>query len=385
MKNVLNCSGHEILVKNCTFSNGVYIYDEYNKKYMDLESGVWCTSIGHNNKGVNEVINKFTSTIMHTGFCYSNSVVQKAAEQILKVTNNQEGKCAFLNSGSEAVNFSRILSRHINPGGNTLILHDAYLGASFTQETDNNWIHFDWSKCNNCLKNELCNDDCPNIKEIPNNISEFIFEPGSSSGAVRFPPVSLINKIVNKVRKNNGKIIINEVTTGIGRTGKWFGYNHYDLKPDFIAIGKGIGNGYPVSTIVIEKKTAKELENNEIKYYQSHMNDPLGAAIVQEVILQIEKNNLIENSYNIGKYIESELEKIVDNKIITEVRCRGLMIAIDIANEEKCNYIYKKLLNEGFIVCNRKTMLRIDPPLIISKKHISHFLNVLNDIIKQIH
>ena len=83
------------------------------------------------------------------------------------------------------------------------------------------------------------------------------------------------------VRENDGKIIANEVTTGIGRTGKWFGYQHYDIEPDLIAIGKGIGNGYPVSIALINERTLRELDRKPFHYSQSHQNDPLRASIEQ--------------------------------------------------------------------------------------------------------
>ena len=109
------------------------------------------------------------------------------------------------------------------------------------------WYIFNWVQCNSCKKKDKCDPACKELQNIPDNIADFVFEPGSSSGFVRFPPKKLIQNIVKIVRNNNGKVIANEVTTGVGRTGKWFGFQHYDIEPDLIAIGKGIGNGYPVS------------------------------------------------------------------------------------------------------------------------------------------
>ncbi len=141
-----------------------------------------------------------------------------------------------------------------------MTLHDSYLGAySSVTNRIKDWFVFDWEHCRTCMERDKCDPVCEVLQEIPEDISDFVFEPGGSSGFVRFPPKKLIQNIVNIVRNNNGKVIANEITTGVGRTGKWFGFQHYDIEPDLIAIGKGIGNGYPVSIAAINQTTMNEL------------------------------------------------------------------------------------------------------------------------------
>jgi acetylornithine aminotransferase len=216
---------------------------------------------------------------------------------------------------------------------------------------------------------------------MPEDISDFVFEPGSSSGFVRFPPKALIQNIVKIIQKNNGKIIANEVTTGVGRTGKWFGYQHYDIKPDLIAIGKGIGNGYPVSVAAINEATVGELEMEPLKYAQSHQNDPLGAAIVQEVIREIENNELITKAGQKGSVFLPQLESLVDNEIVLDVRGRGMMFAMDLANKDIADEIYSDLINQGYIAGNRGTSFRIDPPLILTETEFDGFIDAFKTII----
>jgi len=276
MNNIYNCIGHELKIPNIVEGAGIYVTDENGKKFMDLESGVWCTVLGHNDGGVNEVIRKQLDKISHVGFCYSNEVLQTAAESILSITDFESSKCVFLSSGSEAIELSRQIAKHLSGRIKSMTLHDSYLGSfSSTTDRSNDWFIFNWEKCINCPLKENCDKDCEKLKEIPDDIADFIFEPGSSSGFVRFPPKKMIQNIVDIVKNNHGKIIANEVTTGIGRTGEWFGFQHYDITPDMVAIGKGIGNGYPVSVTAINEETMSELENKPFKYSQSHQNDPL--------------------------------------------------------------------------------------------------------------
>ncbi len=366
-------------------AEGIYVYDSGGKKYMDLESGVWCTSVGHNNERLNDVIKKQIGLIMHAGFSYSNTIVEESAESILKITGLENGKCVFLCSGSEAIELARQISKKVTGKKISMTMHDSYLG-SYSSVTDRseNWYIFNWERCKDCKFKENCLPDCEQIKKIPEDISEFILEPGSSSGFVRFPPESLIRNIVEIVRKNGGKIISNEVTTGIGRTGRWFGFEHYGIEPDMIAIGKGVGNGYPVSVTVLNEKATEEAADSGFKYMQSHQNDPLGASIVKEVINIIDSDDLIAEAERKGEIFLQQLLDLQEGEIITGVRGRGLLFAVDICDKKTGDYIYEKLLDKGFIVCNRGALFRIDPPLTIRDEEFDLFINAFKTILDSI-
>ncbi len=383
MKNILDCTGHELRIPNIVDSRGVYLFDSSGKRYMDLESGVWCTALGHRNRRVNDAIKKQVDQIMHGGFCYSSEIVDKAAEALLSTADCKDGKCVFLSSGSEAIEILRQITKQMSTcGQKTLTLHDAYLGSydSVINRADG-WFSLNWEKCETCSNKHTCDLTCETLQNIPDNISEFIFEPGSASGFVKFPPKALIQNIAAIVRKNRGKIIVNEVTTGFGRTGKWFGYQHYDIEPDMIAVGKGIGNGYPVSAAILKKEIADELQPSPFEYMQGHQNDPLGAAVVLEVIQVIIEDDLIADAEKKGKIYHSLLKTLVDGETVVGVRGRGLMFAIDLASAEITAEIYDELIERGYIVCNRGSFLRIDPPLTIGENEFGEFVDILSTIV----
>jgi acetylornithine/N-succinyldiaminopimelate aminotransferase len=385
MSSVLNCTGHELKLPDIVDSDGPYLFDGTGKRYLDLESGVWCTPLGHKNAGVNAALTGQAGSVAHAGFCYSNDVVEDAAKAVLSITGLEEGQCAFLCSGSEAIELGRQICKHITNKPVTMALHDAYLGSfSAVTERQNGWHLFDWRDCVACENVETCDRDCPKLQDIPGDISEFVFEPGSASGFVRFPPISLITNIVEIVRAQGGKIIVNDVTTGMGRTGKWFGYNHYPIEPDMVAIGKGLGNGYPVSALAINLKTVGEMADGTFKYMQSHQNDPLGAAVAREVISQMKTRGLISRSAQVGATFLTALQSLSSSEHITEVRGRGLMFGVDFAKKETGDRIYQQLLDKGFIVCNRGGMFRIDPPLIIEEQDFLDFVDVFEGLLAEI-
>jgi len=194
----------------------------------------------------------------------------------------------------------------------------------------------------------------------------------------------MIRNLIQIVREKGGKILVNEVTTGMGRTGKWFGYQHYDITPDIIAIGKGVGNGYPVSVAVLSEEMIKELEGKPFKYSQSHQNDPLGASIVKEVIDHIEETGLISRTRKNGTRFLRQLDHLVDGNTIKGVRGRGLMMAVDVCNLELTGQICKGLIDQGFIVGNRGSFIRIDPPLTITENEFDDFIKAFEGVLQGI-
>jgi len=385
MEHVYNCIGHTLKIPDIVQSDGVYVIDSSGNRYMDLESGVWCVSVGHRNPRINKRISEQIDAIIQSGFSYSSPIVNLAAKRILDITGLDKGKCVFLCSGSEAIEIGRQISKHLNGFKLSMTLHDSYLGAySSVSDRTRGWYLFDWTKCTVCERNTNCSRDCTLLKRIPEEVSEFVFEPGSSSGYVRFPPLSMIRNLVEIVREQGGKILVNEVTTGMGRTGLWFGYQHYDISPDLIAIGKGVGNGYPVSIAVLSEKTIRELEEKPFKYSQSHQNDPLGASVVKELIDYMEEAGLINDVQRKGKRFLGQLEKLVDGQILTEVRGRGLMMAMDVCDPKMTERLCSELLKQSFIVGNRGSHIRIDPPLTIKAEEFDHFLEVFEGILRGI-
>lgn len=382
MDSVLNCTGHEMKLADIVGGEGAWLRDGEGRRYLDLESGVWCTPLGHGDARVNAAIARQSGAIAHAGFCYSSAIVEDAAEAVLSVTGLAGGQCVFLCSGSEAIELARQICRYITQKPATLCLHDAYLGSfSAVTEREVGWHLFDWRDCASCPDRKDCRRDCPRLAAIPSDISAFVFEPGSASGFVRFPPASLIRNIVEIVRAQGGKILVNDVTTGMGRTGEWFGFNHYPIEPDMVAVGKGLGNGYPVSALAMNRTTARALEGGNFKYMQSHQNDPLGAAVALTVIRAMAEDGLVERARRLGVIFLARLQELADGRQITAVRGRGMMFAIDFADKAVSDRIYEGLLEQGYIVCNRGGTLRIDPPLVITEADFHGFIDTFRHLL----
>lgn len=387
MKNIIWTTGHQLKFGNITGSDNCFLYDEDGNRMVDMESGVWCTTVGHNNQRINQVITNQIGRITHTGFCYGHPAIDETALKILEICGLKGGKCEFLCSGSEAVEFGMRIARTISDKPLALTFTDSYFGAygDAASKNKNGWSIYDHLNCGCASSSEGCTGKCEEFQKIPfSQIGIFLFEPGSSMGLVRFPSEKLIMKITDRIKTDGGIVMANEVTTGIGRTGKWFGYQHYNIQPDIVAMGKSIGNGYPVSIIAISESISEKLATRHFVYAQSHQNDPLGAVVAHEVIRVIEDENLLDTCNQKGNFLKEQLEELRKKcPVIKEIRGRGLMLVIEFHKD--ASLVYEKLLEEGFIVCKRSNaeVLRFDPALTIEITTLGMFVEALNKILKE--
>ena len=388
MKHVLECTGYEMLVNDIEKAEGYYLFDSKGKKYIDFESGVWSMAIGHNNPQINKAIKQQIDKIVHLGFRYTNELVEIAAMDVINTLKPFSGKCLFLSSGSEAVELSVKITKAIIKGKKMLTLKETYLSAYGTSgnKDESEWVKFELATCMTCSNNYNCGN-CELINEIPfNEIGAFIFEPGNSSGLVLIPPQNLIKEISKRIKEYNGLIVIDEVTTGVGRTGMWYGFQHFNIKPDIVALGKGIGNGYPVSVVVIDDKIAEKIDKENIHHSQSHQNDVLGCVVASEVIHIIEQNNLIKKSNENGQYFIEELCILKEkSNIIREVRGLGMMIAIEFEGEASpvLKSLNEFLIEKGFIVGYKPAfnLMRFYPSLTTTREDIDSLIESIKEAI----
>jgi acetylornithine aminotransferase len=390
MENVIWLSGHERLVDDIVRAENCSLFDSAGKRYVDLESGVWCTPIGHGHPDILRVMGEQASQIAHTGFCYACPAVAAAADAILTLHGMTGGKCAFLCSGSEAVEYGVRVAQSISARPMLMTMSDSYFGAygSAHRKEKSDWFSFDWAGCADCSLQDACDESCAQWAAVPfDAIGGFLFEPGSSSGLVRFPPDHLIRSIVARVKADGGLLLVNEVTTGVGRTGKWFGYQHYGLWPDIVAMGKGIGNGYPVSVTALAPHVADRLADHPVPYAQSHMNDPLGAVIAHTVLEVIQRDGLIARGQDIAAMLMAGLDGIRKRTgVISALRARGLMVAVVLEDNDRATRTtgtHRALVKRGYILAQRPglNVLRLDPALTIERRDIEGFLEAFEAVL----
>ena len=195
---LLGYPGHEMLIADIVRASGCSLWDAAGKRYVDMESGVWCTAVGHSHPDLLRVMAEQAARFAHAGFCYTNPVVAQAAAEILDLLGFAGGRCVFLCSGSEAVEYGVRVARLLIDRPLLLTMADSYFGAygAASNRSPDQWYSFDWSACDPCPHGGPCGTHCRRWAAVPlEDLGGFLFEPGSSSGQVRFPPAKLIEAI----------------------------------------------------------------------------------------------------------------------------------------------------------------------------------------------
>lgn len=356
-------------------SKDCYQYDSDGKEYIDFESGVWCTNLGHSN---DRIINLITSQIQHSihhGYKFSNQFSEDLSEKLLEISGLTNGANVFLSSGSEAVNLAISLSFYYTGRKKILKIDNSYLSAfGFGQISADNYSMV------NVRFNDISSLEHIDFSEI----SAFVLETGGASvNMVQIPDNDFISAIVEKITKHGCLIIADEVTTGMGRTGKWFGYQHYNVNPDIVVYGKALGNGFPISAVTASSKIVDYFNSKPFRYAQSHQNDPLGCAIGLEVIKTIEEDKMIDQCIEIGNYFRMKLNQVQEKfpKKVKEVRGKGLILAIELNSQANGELIHDKLFESGFVVGFKANTFRFLPPFTIKKADIDKLIVKLEELL----
>jgi acetylornithine aminotransferase len=357
-------------------SVGCYQYDSKGKEYIDFESGVWCANLGHSHKKIVEIIEEQSRKSIHHGYRFRNLLSEKLSYELQGLIGFENGASVFLSSGSESVNLSISIVQRLTKRKKILKISNSYLSAyGFGQ------IRADNEHLENVNFNDISSLNNIDFSEI----AAFVMETGGASvEIVRFPSNDFINNIAKLARANNCLIIAEEVTTGMGRLGKWFGFQNYEIIPDIVVTGKALGNGYPISAVTVDSVIAERLRDDLFVYAQSHQNDPLGCAIGLEVIKIMKEEKVLENCISNGQYFKTQLVNLKVNypSKIKDVRAKGLMLALELHYSVDGLNLSERLFEDGIISGFKQNTLRFLPPLIITKQNIDNLTIKLNELLK---
>ncbi len=356
-------------------SSGCYQYDSDGKEYIDFESGVWCANLGHSHPGIVSVINEQSKISIHHGYRFRNDKSEKLSVELQRIIGFEDGASVFLSSGSEAVNLSITIAQKVTGRKKILKISNSYLSAyGFGKiAPDNEYVVN--AKINDIKSLALIDFD---------DIAALVLELGGASvDMVRFPDFEFVDKLVKQSRSRKTLIIAEEVTTGIGRLGKWFGFQDFNINPDIVVTGKALGNGYPISAVTINSDILNRLNKNIFVYAQSHQNDPLGCAIGLEVVKVIEEEGILDNCVKIGAYFKEKLHglKTSNTAKIKKIRAKGLMVAMEFEDSLDGNKINERLFESGFVFGFKQNTLRFLPPLTITEKEVDKLVLKLEELL----
>lgn len=363
---------------------GSYLYDINKKKYLDFTSGIGVNSLGHCNEKLVNAITEQSKKLIHLSNLYLNENTINLAEKLINFTGFK--KVFFSNSGAESneggIKIARKYSYDKYGAGRSdiITLKNSFHGRTLTtlsatgQDKFHNYFYpftqgFIYSKAN----------DISDFKaKLNNNVCAVMLEGIQGEGGIISLQNSYVQELYRICNEKDIVVIFDEVQTGIGRTGKFFCFEHYNIKPDIVTLAKGLGGGVPIGAILCGEKTKNTISYGD--HGSTFGGNPLVTAVANVVLDEFLSTDLLNNiNYN-SEILFNELNKIQSDEVIS-IKGKGLMIGIEVKRPTK--YYIDKAMEKGLLILSAgNNTLRLLPPLNIQTKDIKLAIAILTEIFK---
>lgn len=406
-------------------AEGVYLYDIDGKRYIDFSSQLIAVNIGHGHPKVAEAVAKQMSEVSYVYPGMTTKVRADLGKKLAEITPGNLNRTFFTLGGAEAVENAIKLARIYTGRYKIISLYQSYHGATYASSTVGgdprkfpidsqqapNFVHVENPYFYRCPWNSKTPEECATMAaehlervvqyENPNSIAAIMLEGESgSSGCIKYP-VGYWKKVKAIADKYKILTIDDEVMSGFGRTGKWFGINHHGVQPDIMCMAKGITSAYlPLGGIMVTEEIAKSFDDKPMPLGLTYSAHPVSLAAANAVIEVYEEENLIENAAAMGKYLD---EKMIEMKrkhpSIGDWRNTGLLGVIELVKNRETkkpmvrwnappdemgvmNKVFAKINELGMYTFGRWSFIFIAPPLCVTKVQIDEGLEIISEALK---
>ncbi len=354
---------------NIVKGEGCRVWDDKGTEYLDLYGGHAVISIGHAHPKYVNYISKQVGTL---GF-YSNSVINtlqsKVAEMLGKISGYEDYNLFFINSGAEANENALKLSSFKNGRTRVIAFNKAFHGRTSlaVEITDNPKIIAPINNNGHTTYLPLNDIEAVRAELAKGDVTAVIIEGIQGVGGIRIPDAGFLQELQKECNATGTTLILDEIQSGCGRSGKFFAHQWAGIRPDIITQAKGIGNGFPIACVLISPKFQAVYGELGTTFGGNH----LACAAAQAVLEVMEEEHLMENVNKVGDYLMEELKKIPQ---IKEVRGKGLMIGMEF--EEPIKEIRRRLLFEEhvFTGVSGTNVIRLLPPLTLTMEQAQEFI-----------
>jgi acetylornithine/N-succinyldiaminopimelate aminotransferase len=361
---------------------GCYMYDAEGNKILDMFPGWAVSAIGHCHTKVVDALRKQAGELLHI----DNTFYSEQQGELAKLLSERAfgGKCFFCNSGAEANEAALKLARlHTAQEKYKFITAEgSFHGRTFAtvSATAQPKYHEGFLPLLPGFVYIPFNDVSALESAFSDEVAAVLVEPIQGEGGINVATAEFLQAIRRLCDQNGVVMILDEVQTGLGRTGKWFGYQHFDVEPDIITMAKALGGGVAIGAMMARDEIAASLVPG--KHASTFGGNCLACAAGVAVIEAIEQENLLQNASELGQYIKDKLEQLKQkHSIIESIRGIGLMIGVQLTGPG--SEIVNKCLEKGLrINCTHNTVLRFMPPMIATKEQIDQAIEILDSVLE---
>ena len=379
---------------------GAFLWDIDGNKYLDMVSAYSAVSHGHSHPELVKTVKEQVNKLSITSRAFYTEPFGNFLEELTKTSGFE--KVLTMNTGAEAVETSIKAARRwgyftkgIKEDQAEIIVADGNFHGRTTTivgfSSDKSYRDGFGPFGKGFVEAKYCWSECgidESVKSFESKINEntcaILIEPIQGEAGIRVPEDGWLKKIKELCKDNNVLLILDEIQSGLGRTGKLFAYEHDEIKPDGLILGKALGGAIlPISAFLSSKEVMKHF--NAGSHGSTFGGNPLATKVASRALQLLYEDNLIENSAVLGDYFKLKL-KSINNKIIKDVRGKGLWIGMELnENEVNAKDLCLMLLNEG-LLCKEthKTVIRFAPPLMIAKKDLDWAIDKITKVIRSI-
>ena len=367
-------------------AEGSYVYDINNKKYLDFIAGVSANTLGHTHpkvvKAIKDQLNKYLHVMVYGEFVQKPQV--ELSKLLVKNLPDQLDSVYLTNSGTEATEGALKLAKRVTGRFEIIAAKNAYHGN--TQGA--------MSVCGKEEQNSAFRPLIPGVKFlefnkesdlsiITNKTAAVILETIQGGAGFIEPKNNYLQKVKKRCEKVGALLILDEIQSGIGRTGKFYGFENYNVIPDILVTGKGLGGGMPIGAFISSKENMHTLTKNpKLGHITTFGGHPIIAAAALATLQELFRSTLIQDALE----KEKVFRKLLVHPSIVEIRGKGLMLAIVLKDSDCVNKVILNAIDKGlllFWLLFEPKAIRITPPLTISNKEIEEGCKIITELIDQ--
>lgn len=353
---------------------GCRVWDNEGNEYVDAFAGIAVNSLGYNHPVLVKAISEQAAKLMHCSNLYYTEIQAKALRVVAETTGMD--RIFFANCGAEGNEGAMKLARKYGvskaPTKYKIISADeSFHGRTFDTlaATGHDYYHVGYGPLSPGHVLVPYGDIKALEAQMDDDVCAVLLEPIQGEGGVHVPSDEYLQQVRALCDKHDALLIFDEVQTGVARTGKWFAYMHSGVKPDILTFAKGIGGGFPVAGFAVPERLAHVFKPGD--HGGTFGGNPLACAAVYATLTTIKSEGLVDKVAEKGEYFKNELRKLQEKypDKVTDVRGCGLMLGMEVAGEGK-PIVESCLANNVIVNCTAGNVIRIVPPLIISREEI---------------
>jgi acetylornithine/N-succinyldiaminopimelate aminotransferase len=376
-----------ILFKN---GKGVHLYDANGRAYLDFLSGIGVNALGYGHPEVQKTICEQSSKLIHISNLFYHEYQAKLAAMLTKVSGLD--RVFFSNSGTEAwegaLKLARAYAKHVNSNGaesksRFLMMHNSFHGRTYgsLSTTGQQKYQAPFAPLLPGVEFVTFNDVADLKSKFDDTVCAIGLEAIQGEGGIQPVTQEFIDTARALTKKSGALLIVDEIQSGLGRTGKYFAHQNYGVTPDIVTIAKPLAGGLPLGAILVSNEVSAAFHPG--MHGTTFGGGPLACAVAVTVLEVLERERVLEHVVEVGNYFQQQLNvlKAKHAEVVT-VRGMGLMVAAELNSAELAKTAVRQMLERGIII-NRthETVLRFLPPFVIGKEHVDQVVAALDEIL----